>query len=308
MTVPISRYRNAKTAVAHTLMIGAALLGIACRPAASQEAPPAATAQAPAQDRLVTIGGAVTETVFALGLGSQVVGVDTSSVFPPAAAQLPKVGYQRTIAAEGVLSLRPTRVVVSEEAGPPHALAQLRNAGLAVDVIAGKQSIAGAKEKIRAIANLLQVPERGAQLAAKLDADFAHAQSIAAWPGSRPRVLFLYARGAGTAMVGGASTSAAAMIELAGAANAAAALEGFKPYSAEALVAALPDIILLTERGMASLGGAEAVRQLPGLASLPGERMPRVVALDDLMLLGFGPRTGQAVAELHAKLAEQAKP
>lgn len=290
-------------------MIGAAVLGIACRPAASPEAPPPATAsRAPAQDRLVTIGGAVTETVFALGLGSQVVGVDTSSVFPPAAAQLPKVGYQRTIAAEGVLSLRPTRVVVSEEAGPPHALAQLRNAGLAVDVIVGKPSIAGAKDKILAIATLLQVPERGAQLAAKLDADFAHAQSIAAWPGSKPRVLFLYARGAGTAMVGGANTSAHAMIELAGAANAAAALQGFKPYSAEALVAALPDIMLLTERGMASLGGAEAVHQLPGLASLPAERMPRVVTLDDLMLLGFGPRTGQAVAELHAKLAEQAKP
>lgn len=297
--MPIPKALSQASALA--LMI-AALLPSACRPSSAKEA-----SGLPAE-RLVTVGGAVTETVFALGLGGQVVGVDTSSVFPQAATALPKVGYQRTLAAEGVLSLRPTRVLVSEEAGPPHALEQLRSAGLAVEVIAGKPGIAGARDKILAIARLLKVPERGVLLAAKLDVDYASAQAIAVPPGGKPRVLFLYARGAGTAQVAGADTAAAAMIELAGADNAAASLTGFKPYSAEALVASRPDVLLLTERGAASLGGADGVRELPGLAALPSERMPRLITIDDLMLLGFGPRTGQAVAELRTKLAGSPRP
>lgn len=251
----------------------------------------------------MTVGGAITETVFALGLGQNVVGVDTSSVFPPEATRLPKVGYQRTLSAEGVLALRPSRVLVAEEAGPPHALGQLRSAGIPVETIAGPSSIAGARSKILTIARLLQVEARGAQLASQLDAEAAKAREIALPPGQKPRVLFLYSRSAGTPLVAGSETSVAAMIDLAGAENAASALQGFKPYSAEALVAARPDVLLLTDRGAASLGGAAGVRSLPGLASLVGEQAPPLITIDDLLLLGFGPRTGQALAELRTKLA-----
>lgn len=261
--------------------------------------PAGPAAPAHAAERLITIGGPVTETVFALGRGDAVVAVDTSSVFPAEAAQRPKVGYQRTLAAEGVLALRPTRLIATEEAGPPAALQQLREAGIAVELIPSEPSLAGARSKIAHIARLLAVPERGAQLIARLDAQAAAAASPSAIP---LRVLFMYARGAGTMQVAGSGTNADAMIRLAGAENAARALTGYKPLSAEALLAARPDVILLTSRGVQSLGGAQAILQLPGLSALPVERRPQLLMQDDLLLLGFGPRTGQAIGELRAKL------
>lgn len=258
-------------------------------------------AAAPAE-RLVTVGGPVTETVFALGRGDAVVGTDTSSVYPVAeTARLPKVGYQRTIAAEGVLALRPTRVLAAEEAGPPSALAQLRDAGIPVEVLPSTPTLAGARAKIRRIAELLGVPARGEKLVAQLDADVAAAAKLPTRPGPPLRVLFIYARGGGTMQVAGAGTQAAEMIRLAGADNAAGALTGYRPLSAEALLGALPDVILMPERGAASIGGAEGIGALPGLSTLPRERRPRVVTLDDLMLMGFGPRTGLAVRALRER-------
>ena len=280
-----------------TLLLLGTALGAGCQRS------PAAPSVLPAE-RLVTVGGPVTETVFALGRGDAVVAVDTSSVFPAEAAQRTKIGYQRTIAAEGVLALRPTRVIASEETGPPAALAQLRAAGIPVDVIPSETTLAGARKKIATIAELLGVRARGAALIAQLDAEVtaATAQPV----GPPLRVLFLYARGAGTMMVAGADTNVDAMLHLAGAQNAAAALHGYKPFSAESALAENPQVLLLTSRGAQSLGGTSALDLIPGLSALPAERRPRVITQDDLLLLGFGPRTGQAIRELRAKLAAAA--
>lgn len=268
------------------------LLALGCRGRDSRQAP------APSQ-RLVTVGGPITEIVFALGRGESVVGVDTSSVYPVEATRLPKVGYQRTLAAEGILMLRPTRILLSEEAGPPTAVAQLRAAGIKLDVIACPHTLDGARQKIRTLAELLNATQRGAQLIAQLDADVRDAEKL---PASGARVLFLYARGAGTMSVAGTGTQVDEMIRLAGAENAAAAVTGYKPFAAEALLGAPTDVLLLTQRGAESLGGRDAILKLPGLAQLPPDRRPRLITQDDLMLLGFGPRLGQALRELREKL------
>lgn len=264
-----------------------------------QKSPPVGSS-ARAAERLITIGGPITEIVFALGHGEAVVGVDTSSVFPPQVKRLPQVGYQRTLTAEGVLALRPTRVIVTDEAGPAAALAQLRSAGIPLEVIPSTPTLAGCRNKIEKVASLLGEPASGALLLARLNAELAQAPTSP--PEHPPRVLFLYTRGAGTLLVAGADTNAAAMIQLAGAENAAAAVHGFKPFSAEALLGARPDVLLLTRRGLESLGGPQAVYQLPGLAALSIEKRPRIITQDDLLLLGFGPRTGEAIRELRAKL------
>lgn len=262
--------------------------------------PPTAVDPA-SSERLITIGGPITETVFALGRGATVVAVDTSSIFPAEAVQRPKVGYQRTIAAEGILALRPTRILAAEETGPPAAVEQLRASGVPLTIIPSDNSLAGARSKITTLAQLLGVPERGAQLIARLDAEAAAATAFPV--GAPPRVLFVYARASGAMQVAGADTSADAMIRLAGGENAAAALRGYKPWSAESLLSARPQVLLFTSRGAESLGGPQAILQLPGVSALPAEQRPRVITQDDLLLLGFGPRTGQAIAELRAKLA-----
>jgi len=262
---------------------------------------PLAVGRAPAAECLVTLGGDVTEIVFALGAGGDVAATDTSSVFPPAAAVLPKVGYQRQIPAEGVLSLSPTLVIASDEAGPPAALAQLRAAGVRVEIITAPDSPEGAVAKVERIATLLGRSAAGADVVSGLRADLARAAGRQP-PLRPPRVLFVYARGAGTVLTGGAGTSADEMIRLAGGHNAAADVVGFKPLTAEGAVAAAPDVILALSRGIDSLGGAEALWSQPGLAQTPAAQHRRLVVMDDLYLLGFGPRLGTAVLDLQQRL------
>lgn len=252
-----------------------------------------------AAERLVTVGGTVTEIAFALGAGGEVVGVDTSSVYPPAATTLPQVGYQRTLAAEGVLSLRPSRVLLTRDAGPPAAIAQIRAAGVEVVDVPHEPSLDGARAAIRAVAAELGREAKGEELVAALDAEAAGASAaLARVKKNKPRVLFVYARGGGVALVSGTGTAADAMIGLAGASNAVTEFDGFRPLTAEGAVAAKPEVVLVPTRGLESLGGTAALLATPGLALTPAAAQQRVVAMDDLYLLGFGPRAGQAIAEL----------
>lgn len=253
--------------------------------------------------RIVTVGGAVTETVFALGLGDRVVATDTSSTFPPAAVARPKIGYQRTLAAETVLSFRPELVLLSAEAGPAAAIDQLRAAGVRVELVSEAHDGKSAAARIRALGELLGKRAEADLLAAPVEAVAAPAASA-----SPPRVLFLYARGGGVAMVAGEPSPISEMIKLGGGVNAITAFAGYKPLSGEAVIAAAPDFILMPERGLASIGGAAKLWEMPGLAQTPAGAARRVVAIEDLLLLGFGPRLPAAVAQLRAAFAAPSAP
>jgi len=248
--------------------------------------------------RIVSIGGAVTEIVYALGAASSVVGIDSSSVYPEATAQLPNVGYLRTVSAEGMIALQPSLVITTTEMGPPAALEQLRAAGIPVLALDAAPNVGAARARIRGVARALGREADGERLLSRLDQDLATAQARVGQRRTTPRVLFLYARGGGTLLVSGSATAAAEMLALAGATNAIADFQGFKPLTAEAAVAAAPEVILIPTRGANSLGGTQAVWALPGLELTPAGRSRRLVQMDDLYLLGFGPRLGQAVADL----------
>lgn len=252
--------------------------------------------------RIVTVGGTVTEIVFALGAGEQVIGVDTSSTYPPEATALPKVGYQRQLAAEGVLALEPSLILTSSEAGPPEAIEQLQNAGVPVLVVPLEYSVDGAKQAIQMLAQALDRVEQGEELIAQLDRDLAEAAEVAATLDPAPRVLFLYARGANTVNAAGTGTSADEIIRLAGGQNAISEFEGFRPLTAEAAAAAAPDVLLLFETGLESLGGIEGLLQVPGIAQTPAGANGRVIAMDGLYLTGFGPRLGAAARDLATAL------
>jgi len=259
--------------------------------------------------RIVSVGGGVTEAVFALGLGDHVVAVDTSSVYPAAVSKLPQVGYHRALSAEGVLSQRPDVVVLTDEAGPPAAIAQLKSAGVNVVVIHEQHSILGAKQKITTLAKALDVVERGAPLIAAIDADLKKAAPVvAAALAKKLKVMFVYSRGTSAVSVAGDDTAAAAMIALAGGTNAVVGLKSYAPLTAEAALMAAPDVIVLPARGLASSGGIDGVLALPGLKDTPAGKHRRVVAVDDLLLLGFSPRVGQGVLDLATALNAPTKP
>jgi iron complex transport system substrate-binding protein len=254
--------------------------------------------------RIVSVGGAVTETVFALGQDAKLVGTDSSSIFPEAATRLPQVGYQRQLSAEGVLSLKPNVVLAMAEAGPPNAVQQIESAGVKILRVNGENSIDGAKMKIREIAKALNVESKGEDLIIKLDADLSEAKQCADELQTRPRVLFIYARGSGTPQVSGTKTAADAMINLAGGQNAVTEFENFKPLTPESMVASAPDFILLPTRGLESIGGIEGLLKTPGVSETPAGKNRRIITVDDLVLLGFSPRMGEGLKELCGKLRQ----
>jgi iron complex transport system substrate-binding protein len=135
-----------------------------------------------------------------------------------------------------------------------------------------------------------------------MQSSLAAAGAERASAGGAPKVLFVYARGAGTLMVAGRATPADAMIRLAGGRNAVEDFDGFKPLTAEAVVAAAPDVVLMLSRGVESLGGPAAIWTQPGMAQTPAAAQQRLVVMDDLYLLGFGPRLADAVRDLGRQL------
>ncbi len=253
-----------------------------------------------AQTRVVCLGGAITETAWALGAGETVVAVDDSSVYPSENRALPRVGYYRMVSAEGLLSVNPDLVLAHEQSGPPEVMEQLAAAGVRVVRIPSSATVTGLLDRVRSVGAALGRREQAEAIAASLETTLAEVAAAVVEP--RPRVVFVFARGAGTLQVSGAGTAADEIIRLAGGVNAIEGFSGYRPLTAEALVAANPEVILATTSGLGSIGGPDALWAVPGVAATKAGEARRVVAMDDLYLLGFGPRLPAAIAELREAL------
>lgn len=254
--------------------------------------------------RLVVLNGTITEVVFALGLGDHVVGVDVTSTYPPEALELPDVGVQIALSAEGIVALAPTLVLGTTFAGPPEVIEQVRGTGIPVLIIPDYNSLDDIEVKITRIAAALGVPRRGERLAAETLASIAEATATAEGADSSPRVAFIYLRGAQTQLIGGDGAGATSLIEAAGGIDVGveAGVEGFTAITPEALVTANPDVILVFSTGLDSVGGVDGLLRIPGMAQTEAGRNRAVVAFDGQYLLGYGPRTGAVLAELIAAI------
>ena len=257
---------------------------------------------ASAQQRIVSVSGALTEIVYALGAGDRLVGVDTTSTWPAATAQLPSVGYQRALSSEGILSLSPTLVLMTEDAGPPEVLEHLRGADIELVRVVEPPSPDGIVGRIRDVAAALQLDAAGEALVERVNREIGRIPPAAA---TRPRVVFLLDIGRGAPVAAGRDTLADAAIALAGGDNVFARdFEGFRAVGPESLLAAAPDVVLLTSRTLDVLGGEQGVLALPGIRQTPAGQRGRIIAMDGLYLLGFGPRTPQAIRELAERWAD----
>jgi iron complex transport system substrate-binding protein len=264
-------------------------------------------AQAQAAERIVSLGGSVTEIVYALGAGDRLIARDTTSSWPDAVQDLPDVGYIRRLSAEGVLSVVPDLILAEHDAGPPEAVEILTATGIPFVIIPEAWSAAGLEAKIRAVGDALGRAETAAALGAALRARVeALAAQTAATEGPRKRVLFILSLQGGRVMAAGTDTAADAMIRLSGGVNAVAGVTGYKPLSDEAITAAAPDVILMmshTAGGALDHGARSAsLAEMPALRLTPAVQNDQVVRMNGLYLLGFGPRTAEAIAELNAHL------
>lgn len=294
---------------AFVCLAGSVLLA-AGGPSWSQTAPVAGfrTPGAERRPRLVTVGGGITEVVYALGAQDLLVGTDTTSLYPEAAQRTPKVGYMRQLSAEGLLALRPDALVAGADAGPPVVLDQIRSAGVKVELVESDHRWEEVRRKVAAVGRATGREAQARALQERLDARWGAVQErVRQGRKARPpRVLFVLSH-TGSPLVSGEATAADAVIRFMGAVNALGGFKGYRPMTAEALAVAAPDLILMTTQGLEAVGGAEKFWQRPELALTPafGRRQGgrALLHLDALELLGFGPRLPEAVEKLHESLA-----
>jgi iron complex transport system substrate-binding protein len=252
--------------------------------------------------RIVSIGGAVTEILYALGFEDHVVGVDTTSVYPERAlAAKPNVGYMRQLSPEGVLGLSPTLILASDGAGPPSAVTVLEAAHVPFVRIPDRASADGVADKIQIVAEATGQRAAGACLAASVRADFAALAVERARLPQPLKVMFVLSFANDRPMVAGTDTAADSAIALAGGVNVMSDMRGYKPVSDEAVIAAKPDVVVAMERPKQAYV-AETVFAHPAFAMTPAAERKRFLSIDGQYLLGFGPRAPRAVRDLAAYL------
>jgi iron complex transport system substrate-binding protein len=253
------------------------------------------------RDRLLTIGGSVTEIVHALGAGDRLVARDSTSTYPPEVTALPDVGYARALSPEGVLSVAPDHILAIEGAGPPETINVLKASGLPFTTVPEASDGPGILEKIAVVGHALGLPDRAetliAETRAALDATAKATAQIA--PGEARRVLFILSLQGGRILAGGTGTQAAGIIEMAGAVNAVDGFDGYKQLTDEAVSRAAPDVILMMDRGGDHAIEDEVLLSLPAIRTTPAATTGAVIRMQGLYLLGFGPRTAQAARDLH---------
>lgn len=255
-----------------------------------------------AAERIVTIGGDVTEIAYALGAGGEIVARDSTSLQPQAVQKLPDVGYMRMLNAEGILAMKPTMLLVSELAQPSLVLKQVADSGVNVVTVPGQTTPESVAVKIDAVASALHQQEKGRALIKD------YQQRLAA-VNNTPlpvKVLFVMSHGGLTPMAAGQNTAADAMIRAAGGNNAMQGFSRYRPLSQEGVIASTPDLLLITSDGVRALGGSEGIWKLPGMAMTPAGKNKRLLVVDDMALLGFGLETPQVLSQLR-KGMEQAQ-
>jgi len=251
--------------------------------------------------RIVSINGTVTEILAGLGLEEHIVGVDVASTYPQAVQQKPKVGHSKQISAEGVLALKPDLVIGISNDVNPELKEQLASSGVRVLLFNQEYTIDGTKNLIAAVADSLGLKQKGDTILNALNKDLEEANNQPKAE-TKPKVLFIYARGTGTMMVAGDDTPIAKIIALAGGENAVSGFADFKPLTSEALVAANPDVILLFSSGLESLGGPKGLLEVQGIKETNAGKNQKFVEMDGQLLSGFSQRLGQAVKELSTKI------
>lgn len=252
--------------------------------------------------RWVSAGGALTEWVVTLGGQSHLVGIDTTSQHPESIKSLPNIGYQRQLSSEGILSLRPNVLIGTEEMGPPPVLAQLRTAGVKVEVFSAAAEVSALQGNLQKLGNLLGDEDQARQVAdqyvRQLDSQHdwvARAQQHQTAPG----VLLLVSHAGAAPMVAGAGTVGDWLIKQAGGRN-LATHNGYKIFSAEAMAGLNPEVLVFTDRAQNGASSRDALmRENPLLAATQAARNKRVLEVDPTLLVGgLGPRLLEAMQAL----------
>ena len=250
--------------------------------------------------RIIVLNEAIAEIVISLGFADKIIGRDATTTLAALMA-IPEVSSGHDISAESVLELKPTLVIGDTRSGPPEAIQQLRGAGVPIIIAPEVWKLSDIAPRIKLIARALGVSSFGIKLLDATQSDINQALNTLDPATRKPRVAFIYVRGtASVFLLGGKESGADEMIRSAGGIDVGTDLNlaAFTPLTSEAIVNANPEIIVVTTRGLASVGGINGLLDLPGIAQTPAAKTRAVVSIDDDLLFSFGPRTGELIVRL----------
>ena len=258
----------------------------------------------------VDVAGAIATTVYALGFGHNLVGIDSSVELEGIDAEVVTTSGH-AVSPEAVLALQPSIVITDGTVGPIEAFSQLADAGVTVVFVDPGPGFTGAQQLALQVGEALGVASSGEELADRIAAEVAGveaqvAQLVPAEVGARPRIVFLYLRGgAGVYYLFGAKYGADQLIEALGGVDVAAemGINDMAPLTDEAMLAADPDVLLVMSDGLESVGGVDGLLDLsPAIALTSAGQNRRVIDMNDREILGFGPRSAAVLEALAAAL------
>jgi iron complex transport system substrate-binding protein len=273
------------------LFLALLALSTACNSGTKQEETKEAKVET---KRIVSLSGSITEIIYAVGSQKELIGVDVTSTHPAAAEKLTNLGHVRKLAVESLLALNPTHVVMLEDEVSPDLKSKLKQAKIELVTFKHPNSVEDAKSMVKEVAKWLGKAEASEAIVAKIDTDIQKLEKL----NKKPKVLFVYARGAGTLMVAGENTPLEKMIVLAGGENAGKGFTDFKPLTSESVIAANPDVILMFTSGAQSLG-PDGIFNVPGVSATNAGKNKALIQMDGQFLSGFGPRVAEALTELN---------
>ncbi|MEL1246113.1 ABC transporter substrate-binding protein [Flavobacterium sp. DGU11] len=252
--------------------------------------------------RIISLNGAVTEAVAALGHEKEIVGRDVTSTYPESVKTSAKdLGHvKRGMSIEAIMELKPTLILGTEEDITPELKSKIEGSGIKWVIFKQEFTPEGAKKLIADVATALDHKADIKPIQDKIDTDRS---GLVAFK-KAPKVLFIYARGANMLMVSGTGTPIESMIQLAGGANAVTDFADFKPLTPEALIKGNPDVILMFDSGAESVKGIDGILKIPGVDKTNAGKNKRIITMDGGLLTNFGPRTGEAAKALNQLLAK----
>ncbi|MEM9330608.1 MAG: ABC transporter substrate-binding protein [Pseudomonadota bacterium] len=252
--------------------------------------------------RVVSIGGSLTEIIYALGESERLIARDTTSVFPKEAFALPDVGYIRRLSPEGVLSVDPDLILALEGSGPPETIETLKAAGVPIVFVPEGYTDENIRKKILAVGKAMNVEAKANALATSTSAALAKISERIKTNSEKKKVLFVLSVQGGKLLASGTDTAADGIINLAGGENIVSSFSGYRQINDEAVISAQPDVVLMMKpRGNHGLTDSEVLSH-PAIATTPAGKTKNIVRMDGLFMLGFGPRTAEAVLELSENL------
>ena len=256
----------------------------------------------PAQDdsRVVIAGGSITEIFYLLGIEDRIVALDITSTYPEEAKKFPSVGYVRMLSAEGLLSMNPSIILGENDMGPPTVIEQVRGTGVELKIIPEEKSIQGIIQKIRCVASVMGVSSLAEDLInheyiekynqIKQNQNKVSSKNISA--------MVIYSMQGTSPIVCGTGESGDAFLKLIGAKNAFASFEGWKPASAESIIANDPDYIIVTSRLLKRFSSIKELKKHPSLSQTTAAQNDNIIAKDGMAMMGFGPRTLDCALEV----------